>query len=61
MEWGSHEHDRHDVARVLLLGATAAGIFGTITLKSWPTALQGLIGLVGWFSFRSESLAVRAV
>jgi uncharacterized membrane protein len=53
-----HETDRHNVARLLLVGATAAGVFGTITLKSWPTALQGLVGLVGCLSFRSESLAV---
>ena len=45
----THEEDRRPVARVMLVGATAAGIFGTITLKSWPTALQGLVGLVGLF------------
>jgi Protein of unknown function (DUF1304)/Protein of unknown function (DUF1501) len=44
-----HENDGHHVARVMLLGATAAGIFGTMTLKSWPTAFQGLVGLVGLF------------
>lgn len=54
----THEDDRRNVARVLLLGAMAAGIFGTIILKSWSTALQGLVGLVGCFSLRSESLAV---
>jgi uncharacterized membrane protein len=37
-----------DVARVLLLGATAAGLFGTATLKSWPTAVQALLGIIGF-------------
>ena len=37
-----------DVARVLLLGAAAAGIFGTVTLKSPFTALQALLGLIGF-------------
>jgi hypothetical protein len=37
-----------DVARVLLVGAAAAGIFGTATLKSPLTALQALLGIVGW-------------
>ena len=36
-----------EVARVLLAGATAAGIFGTITLKSPLTALQALLGIIG--------------
>jgi hypothetical protein len=36
-----------EVARVLLAGATAAGIFGTITLKSPLTALQALFGIIG--------------
>lgn len=36
-----------DVARVLLAGAAVAGIFGTVTLKSWPTALQAVLGIVG--------------
>jgi uncharacterized membrane protein len=45
----THEEDRHPVARVMLVGATAAGIFGTMTLKSGATALQGLVGLVGLF------------
>jgi uncharacterized membrane protein len=45
----THDEDGHQVARVMLVGATAAGIFGTITLKSWPTALQGLVGLAGLF------------
>ncbi len=39
----------HDVARVMLLGATAAGIFGTATLKSPVTALQALVGIAGLF------------
>ena len=36
-----------DVARVLLAGAAVAGMFGTATLKSWPTAVQALLGIVG--------------
>lgn len=36
-----------EVARVLLAGAAAAGIFGTITLKSWLTAVQALLGIIG--------------
>lgn len=36
-----------DVARVLLIGAAAAGIFGTATLKSPLTALQALLGVIG--------------
>jgi len=39
----------HDVARVMLLGAAVAGIFGTITLKSLPTALQAAVGIAGLF------------
>ena len=35
------------VARVLLTGATVAGIFGTATLRSPITALQALLGIVG--------------
>jgi uncharacterized membrane protein len=36
-----------ETARVLLAGAAAAGIFGTLTLKSPLTAVQAIIGLVG--------------
>jgi len=36
-----------DVAYVMLMGAAIAGIFGTATLKSLPTALQAAIGVVG--------------
>jgi putative membrane protein len=36
-----------DVARVLLAGAAAAGIFGTVTMKSAATALQAALGIVG--------------
>lgn len=38
-----------DVARVMLIGAAVAGIFGTATLKSAPTAIQAAIGIVGLF------------
>jgi hypothetical protein len=54
-----HENDGHNVARVMLMGATAAGIFGTMTLKSWPTALQGLVGLVGLFLVSPKTESVR--
>lgn len=37
----------NDVARVLLMGATAAGIFGTITLRSPATAVQAAVGIAG--------------
>jgi putative membrane protein len=36
-----------DVARVLLIGATVAGVFGTMTLKSPLTALQAIAGIIG--------------
>jgi hypothetical protein len=36
-----------EVARVLLAGATVAGIFGTVTLRSPMTALQAVLGFVG--------------
>jgi uncharacterized membrane protein len=29
-----------DVARILLIGAVVAGMFGTVTLRSWLTAFQ---------------------
>jgi len=37
----------HDVARVLLAGAAVAGIFGTVTMRSVPTAVQGVLGIIG--------------
>jgi hypothetical protein len=36
-----------EVARVLLAGAAAAGIFGSLTLKSPLTAAQALLGIIG--------------
>jgi uncharacterized membrane protein len=45
-----------DVARVLLAGAAVAGAFGTATLRSPLTALQGVLGLVG-FALVSRSIA----
>lgn len=38
-----------DVARVMLAGATAAGIFGTATLRSPVTAVQAVLGIAGLF------------
>jgi uncharacterized membrane protein len=37
-----------NAARVLLLGAVAAGVFGTVTLKSPITAVQALVGIAGF-------------
>src|SRR5688572_9382516 len=37
----------HDVARVLLAGAAAAGIFGTVTMRSAPTVVQAFLGIIG--------------
>ena len=37
----------NDVARVLLAGAAIAGIFGTVTMKSVPTAVQAVLGIIG--------------
>jgi uncharacterized membrane protein len=37
----------HDVARVLLAGASVAGVFGTVTMKSVPTAVQAALGITG--------------
>jgi uncharacterized membrane protein len=37
------------VARVLLVGAAVAGAFGTATLKSPLTAIQAVVGIVGFF------------
>jgi uncharacterized membrane protein len=36
-----------DVARVMLIGAVVAGVFGTITLRSPVTAVQAAVGIVG--------------
>jgi len=38
-----------NVARVLLAGAAAAGLFGTITMRSPLTALQAALGLTGLY------------
>jgi len=38
-----------NVARVLLAGAAAAGLFGTATMKSPLTALQAALGLAGLY------------
>ena len=46
---GFREPSANEVARVMLSGAYAAGIFGTATLKSPVTALQAVVGVIGWF------------
>ena len=48
----------NDVARVLLAGAAVAGLFGTVTMKSVPTAVQAVVGVTG-FSFSSHGLGHR--
>jgi uncharacterized membrane protein len=40
------------VARVMFAGAIAAGVFGTVTLKSPVTAVQAVVGIVGLFVIR---------
>ena len=42
------EQPAGNVARVLLAGAAVAGIFGTATLKSPITALQAVVGIIGF-------------
>jgi uncharacterized membrane protein len=47
--WAAVTGSHPDVARVMLLGAMAAGIFGAITLKHIVPAIQALVGIVCWF------------
>lgn len=45
--WAAYAGDEAlDTARVLLIGAIVAGIFGALTLKSWPSAVQAIFGLI---------------
>lgn len=44
---GSGGDPSGQVARVLLLGAVVAGVFGTATLKSPLTVLQAVLGIIG--------------
>lgn len=46
-------HSTPDLARVMLMGAAVAGIFGTVTLKSIPTAVQAAVGIIGLFLVRT--------
>jgi putative membrane protein len=46
----------NDVARVLLAGAAVAGVFGTVTMKSVPTAVQALLGIAGLVMFSQQSM-----
>jgi hypothetical protein len=47
--WAASAGDpARDVARVLLAGAAVAGVFGTATLRSPITALQALLGVIGF-------------
>jgi uncharacterized membrane protein len=39
------------VARVMLIGAAAAGVFGTVTLKSLVSALQAAVAIIGLVFF----------
>ena len=48
--WSLFADDRSaaaSVAQVLLVGAGVAGVFGTLTMKSFLTAIQGVAGIVG--------------
>ncbi len=48
--WAAFAGERaRDFARVLLIGVTVAGVFGTATLRSPLTALQALMGALGVF------------
>jgi xanthosine utilization system XapX-like protein len=38
-----------NVAHLFLAGNAVAGIFGTITLKTPITAIQALVGIIGFF------------
>jgi uncharacterized membrane protein len=38
-----------DVARVMLLGAAGAGVFGALTLRSTLAALQAVLGIIGLY------------
>jgi uncharacterized membrane protein len=42
-----HLQSATDVARVMLIGAAVAGVFGTVTLKSLATAVQAAVGIIG--------------
>jgi uncharacterized membrane protein len=42
----------NDVARVLLAGAAVAGLFGTVTMRSVPTAVQAVLGIIGLLIIR---------
>jgi len=46
---GFHGEGAVAIARVMFAGAIAAGVFGTLTMKSPLTAVQALIGIVGLF------------
>jgi uncharacterized membrane protein len=35
------------VARVMLVGAASAGVFGAATLKSWGSAFQAAVAIIG--------------
>jgi len=53
MLWAAWEGEPgRDTGRVLLLGAAAAGIFGTATLRSLPTAIQAVVGIAGFIMLR---------
>lgn len=43
-----------DVARVMLAGAVAAGVFGAVTMKSYIPAIQALIGIGGLLLLRGQ-------
>jgi hypothetical protein len=44
--WAASGEASLDVARVMLIGAVVAGVFGAVTID-WPTAVQAVFGIVG--------------
>jgi len=42
-----------DVARVMLIGAVIAGIFGAVTLKTWVPGLQVVVGAIGLYFIKT--------
>jgi len=45
-----------DVARVMLIGAVIAGIFGAGTLKTWVPGLQVVVGAIGLYFIKNLTL-----
>ena len=52
--WAASGKASLDVARVMLMGAVAAGIFGAVTIH-WPTGIQAVVGITGLFLLPKRS------